>query len=208
MEYNYKIINMCERRMNPDSPEYLNSLSALYMCYISYYYLTNTIKLSNTVLIIYLLIFANGIGSFLYHWFAWYIFKLLDEFTMIIPIWIGICSIMNDLNYKTEYIALFTLFNMFLIVFDVFMWFQDYFPLFFAAEMLLIIPLYIQSIKKIPDIQLVGLKGIIICSCAGIMWFTIESNCNKYLTFGHALWHIGMSNGLCNIIEYFNQVIN
>ena len=245
MDYNYKLIKMCERRLYPDRPEYLNSLSALYMCYISAHYLRRqTLKKfdqnelfkkvrskqsfksfiqskrsliphflknefsrrtlsSNSISIIYWCIFTNGIGSFLYHWYAWYIFKLLDEFSMIIPVWIGICKIMHNLNYSMYYTGVFTILNMVFLVLNVFLWFQDYFPLAFASQVILFIPLYSQSLKYKKDKDLIGFKGILICSGSGLVWGIIEANCNKYLIFGHSIWHIGMSTGLCYLIEYF-----
>ena len=51
-----------------------------------------------------------------------------------------------------------------------------------------------------------GLKGIIICSVSGIIWAITEAICNKYLLFGHAVWHIGMSTGMCYKINYFNSI--
>ena len=230
MDYNYKLVKMCERTLYPDRPEYLNSFSALYMCFISAYYLsrqtsekfdqTNFLKnellkkqtlkkfdqTSNSISIIYWCIFVNGIGSFLYHWHAWYIFKLLDEFSMIIPIWIGLCKIMHNLNYSIHCTGVLTFINIFLLVLNVFPWFQDYFPIAFTCEMLILIPLYYQSLKHLQDETQSGIKGIFICSGSGILWGIIEANCNKYLIFGHSIWHIGMSTGLCYIIEYFKKL--
>ena len=218
MDYNYKLVKMCERSLYPDRPEYLNSFSALYMCFISAYYLSqhellkkfdqNKIinRTSNSISIIYWCIFVNGIGSFLYHWYAWYIFKLLDEFSMIIPIWIGLCKIMHNLNYSIYYTGILTFINIFLLVLNVFPWFQDYFPIAFASEIIILIPLYYQSLKYLKDEDSIGLKGILICSGSGILWGIIEANCNKYLIFGHSIWHIGMSTGLCYILQYFKNL--
>jgi len=205
MDYNYKIINMCERKIYPDQPEYLNSFSALYMCYISAYsiFKQSKYRISHNSSILYWCIFTNGIGSFLCHWYGWYIFKLLDEFTMIIPVWLGISKILYNLNYSIYYTGFFTILNLILLVLDVFPWFQDYFPIAFAIELITIIPLYYQSLNYKKDIKSNGFKGIIICCGSGFLWVIIEANCNKYLIFGHSLWHIGMSTGLCYIIEYF-----
>jgi hypothetical protein len=219
MDYNYKLVKMCERTLYPDRPEYLNSFSALYMCFISAYYLSqqrnffkkfdqNKIinRTSNSISIIYWCIFVNGIGSFFYHWYAWYLFKILDEFSMIIPIWIGLCKITHNLNYSIYCTGILTFINILLLVLNVFPWFQDYFPIVFASELLVLIPLYYQSLKHLKDETQSGIKGIFICSGAGIIWGIIEANCNKYLIFGHSIWHIGMSTGLCYIIEYFKNL--
>jgi len=222
MDYNYKLVKMCERTLYPDRPEYLNSFSALYMCFISGYYLSQQrnfskneiskkiyskqLLTSNSIAIIYWCIFVNGIGSFLYHWYAWYIFKLLDEISMILPIWIGLCKIMHNLNYSIYYTGFFTSINILFIVLNVFPWFHDYFPIAFASEIIILIPLYYQSLKYLEDKNSVGIKGIFICSGSGIIWGIIEMNCNKYLIFGHSIWHIGMSTGLCYILTYFKNL--
>ena len=57
----------------------------------------------------------NGIGSFYYHWTAWYLFRLIDEFTMIIPLWIGIVKIMHDLNYSTYWLGMISIYNILLL---------------------------------------------------------------------------------------------
>ena len=71
--------------------------------------------------------------SFLLHYTAWYLFKLLDEFSMIIPLWIGLSKILYDLNYPTYCIGLLTTINLVLLGLDVFPWFESYFPLVFAS---------------------------------------------------------------------------
>ena len=201
MNFNDKMIIICERRLYPYSPEYLNCLSALYISLISYYHIKKEQELN--IQLIYSCIFLNGFSSFLYHWFAWYIFKLFDEFTMIIPIWIGLCYITNNLNYSYNILILITLINITLLVLDVFKFFENLFPLFFTIEMLSLIPLYKQSILKYKDINHKGIFGIIICICSGLIWGLVEIICNKYLLFGHSVWHIGMSTGLCYLIDYF-----
>jgi len=210
MDYNYKIINMCESKLYPDRPEYLNSFSALYMCYISLSYLFKKSKdrISHSITILYWCVFMNGIGSFLYHWHGWYIFKLLDEFTMILPVWIGISKILYNLNYSVYYTGIFTIFNISILILDVFIWFQDYFALMFAIELITIIPLYYKALEYKSDKLSIGLRGITICCGSGLLWVIIEANCNKYLIFGHSIWHIGMSTGLCYIIEYFKNLEN
>ena len=203
MEYDHILVNFCERKLYTNQTEYINAFSALYICAISYYNLLKTHNLSTTIIMLYCCIFVNGLAAFLYHWYAWYIFKLFDEFSMIIPIWIGISKVLLDLHYPIYCIGIFTLVNICLLVLDVFMWFDDYFPICFLIELLILLPLYCQNIKYYKDIHRNGLKGIIICSSSGIIWAITEVNCNKYLIFGHAIWHIGMSTGICYKIKYF-----
>tara|TARA_B110001452_G_scaffold267618_1_gene278513 strand:- start:1311 stop:1841 length:531 start_codon:yes stop_codon:yes gene_type:complete len=168
--------------------------------------LKNTPNISKSAVLLYLCIFTNGIASFLYHWYALYIFKLLDEFSMIIPMWLGLSKILLKLNYPIECIGIITIYNMLLLVLDVFPWFDPYFPPSFAVELLLLIPVYYNSLKYNNDLNHDGIKGILICSGSGIIWAITEMYCTKYFIFGHVIWHIGISTGLCYIITYFNNL--
>jgi len=206
MEYNTVLVNFCERKLYPNQPEYINAFSAFYISAISYYNLVTTQNKSTNLSIINWCICINGLASFLYHWYAWYLFRLFDEFTMIIPIWFGLSKILFDLDYNMHFIGIITLINMLILVFNVFPWFDQSFCISFLIELLLIIPFYCQALEKYPDINKDGIKGIIICSGSGIVWWITELNCNKYLIFGHALWHIGISTGLCYIINYFSTI--
>jgi hypothetical protein len=215
MEYNQEIIIFCERKLFPCRPEYLNCISALYISGIGLYNLLKLKERSLILEIIYWCLITNGFMSFLFHYTAWYMFKLLDEFSMIIPLWIGISKILYDLHYSFCYIGLLTTINILLLGLDVFPWFEPYFPLVFTSELLLIIPLYYQLvdltrtntiIRKYIWISNKGIQGILICSISGVIWFITELNCNIYLILGHSIWHIGMSTGLCYIIEYFNKL--
>ena len=216
MEYNQEIIIFCERKLFPLRPEYLNCISALYISGIGFYNLLKLKERSLILEIIYWCLITNGFMSFLLHYTAWYLFKLLDEFSMIIPLWIGLSKILYDLNYPTYCIGLLTTINLVLLGLDVFPWFESYFPLVFASELLSIIPLYYQVgslknqniiIHKYEWVSNKGIQGILICSISGIIWFITELNCNIYVILGHSIWHIGMSTGLCNVIDYFNEQI-
>ena len=207
MNYSDQVSNFCEKQLFPNQPEYINAFSAFFLCYISMKNLRipKHKKIGPIKDVIYWCIFANGISSFTYHWYGWYIFKLADEFTMIIPIWLGAVEIIYHLNYPHIYIGAITLYNASLLVFDTFMWFEFYFSLFFAMELLLLIPLYIKSLHKQRDPKRLGLKGIIISSASGICWWITERNCHIYLIWGHAVWHIGIGVGLSYLINYFSS---
>ena len=206
MQYNHKLINFCERKIYPNNPEYFNSISSLYISAISYYMLRKIHYVSKCAVLVYWCIFVNGIAAFFYHWYALYIFKLFDEFTMIIPIWLGISNILLNLNYSTQIVGLFTLCNILLLVLDTFPSFDKYFSICFAMELILLIPIYCESLKYNIDYNNNGIKGIIICSGSGIIWVITELYCNKYFILGHSLWHIGISTGLCYIINFFIRV--
>ena len=210
MYYNDIIIKFCERKLYLDRPEYINAISALYISGIGYYNLVYFYNKSKSITLVYICIISNGIGSFLFHWYAWYIFKLLDQFTMIIPLWLGINKILYDLEYSKMSLSIHTIYNISLLVLTVFEEFDKYFSNAFALEILLIFPLYYQVLRNnnivINQQYLLnnkGGQGILLSSVSGLTWAITEKYCNKYLLFGHAVWHIGMSTGLCNIINYF-----
>ena len=43
---------------------------------------------------------------------------------------------------------------------------------------------------------------------SALTWAVTENFCNKYLIFGHTVWHIGMANGLDNFINFIIKLIN
>ena len=213
MKYNNVIIQFCERRLFPDRPEYLNCISALYISGIGLYKLFLHKEISKSLEIIYWCIVTNGTMSFMFHYTGWYLFKLLDEISMIIPLWLGLSNFLHDLKYSTKYIGLLTFLNISLLGLNVFSWFSNYFPIVFASELLLIIPIYYQVfnktktniiINKYDYIKNEGGQGILLCCISGSIWFITELNCNIYFILGHSIWHIGMSTGLCYILEYFD----
>ena len=173
MKYNDVIVQFCERKLFPNRPEYLNCLSALYISSIGLYNLITQKNRSRSLEIIYWSIIVNGVMSFLLHYTAWYLFKLLDEFSMLIPLWIGLSKILYDLHYSTYCIGLLTVINLILLGLDVFPWFEPYFPLVFTSELLSIIPLYYQA-KNLKNKNIIlhkygwvsnkGMQGILICS--------------------------------------------
>ena len=207
MHYNLIVSTFCERKIFPNQPEYLNALTALFLCYISLKNLWTLPITTQTSLVLYNCLFSNGIGSFLYHWYGWYIFKLVDEMTMIIAIWLGIGKILSFLDFPRYQICLFSIVNHFLISFIVFPWFDSYFPIIFLCELLLLIPLCKVASQRYPKITPIYKKGIVICCLSGLTWGLTETKCNKYFIFGHGVWHIGMGIGLSSIINFFNTII-
>ena len=85
----------------------------------------------------------------------------------------------------------------------------------FAIELVCIIPLYYQVlmsnnviISRYYLINNKGFAGIVICVASALIWLITERYCNKYLIFGHSVWHVGMSYGMCNIINFFYEKTN
>lgn len=210
MRYNHVLTKFCERKLYPGRPEYINSFSALYIVAIGITNLRRYCERSKSISLIYWCMICNGICSFAFHWTGWYIFRLFDEFSMIIPLWLGIYKVLYDLEYPQYVLGLHTVYNISILVFGVFPWFEDFFPIAFAAELVCVIPLYYQVLRGnnviISRNYLINNKGgagIIICSVSAATWVITEKYCNKYLIFGHSVWHIGMSAGMCHIINFF-----
>jgi len=209
----------CERKLFPNQPEILNSISALYICYISY---KDLLKLQNSrrielhanpiIIMTHSCIFINGIAAFLYHWTESYLFKICDAYTMIIPMWLTISNIFIRINVPYTWIIIFSLINIIILLLIVYSWFDYYFPFVFGFEMLLIIPLYSKTImhNRISNIntKLInnGSKGICICGLSAAIWIISEKYCNIYLILGHSIWHIGMSTGVSYILNYFYNI--
>lgn len=212
--YDDIIVNFCERKIYPNQPEYINSISALYISIISCYNLmklTNiSTNISTNMLFIHLFIFTNGIAAFLYHWYALHIFKLFDEITMIIPVWLGLKEILLNLNFPLYQIRINTVYNTFILICNFFTWFEDYFPIFFLVDLLSIFYLYYYAdynykyIKNYSNAD--GIKGISLSIGSIVIWIFTEKNCNEYMIFGHAIWHIGLSTGICYFITYFDKL--
>lgn len=221
MEYNLIVSNFCEKKLFPYQPEYINSFSALFITFMGSYKIIYN-KYPLTILLFYLCIILNGIGSFLYHWYGWYIFKLYDEYTMIIPIWIGMSTVLIEYDYPIYIVGLLTTYNISLLIFDTFIWFDKYFPIFFGIELAGIVPLYYKSIYPYANNAnndndnnnintnknyyyniVAGKKGLFLCTTSCFIWIITENYCNIYFIFGHAVWHIGMITGITYIVEFF-----
>tara|TARA_B110000881_G_scaffold193343_1_gene186584 strand:+ start:2094 stop:2585 length:492 start_codon:yes stop_codon:yes gene_type:complete len=146
--------------------------------------------------------------SALFHWTLILGWKMFDEITMILPLWIGIQSMMFILFKDTREIMRRNLFilntsNVALIVLNSFENFQSLFPILFSIEMFYLHHVYVELQKKYIDHHNVGERGVQICAISGFMWWITEKFlCHKYFIFGHLLWHIGMPIGVDYILQY------
>ena len=84
-------------------PEYINSITAIPIILsgiYGLYNLSNSINISPIWRLIYCLFIINGISSFGYHYTAYFFWKFIDEYTMIIAVYIGIYQASELLLYK------------------------------------------------------------------------------------------------------------
>ena len=95
----------CESALYADEthPEYINSITALYMVLFGSYGLYNlpaNSVLSTNWRMIYSFFLLNGIGSCGYHYTSYFVFKFLDEFTMIMAIYCAVYQNISNLSYQ------------------------------------------------------------------------------------------------------------
>ena len=118
---------------------------------------------------------------------------------MIFTIHIGLAQILNILNYRKKILYYFNdIFIIFMIAVNTFPMLDILFPLLFIfplIELLILIGL----LKKF----LIGLdiRPVFIAIFGGFCWILSELVCNKYLYFGHAIWHILFPLGIIKLIN-------
>lgn len=207
MNYSSQVSNFCEKRIL-GNPEYFSAFSALFITFtgfigMKFSYIQNRICYNLLTLLL-----INGVASFLYHWFGWYIFKHLDEIPMIIAVWFGIIYILNKYNNKLSYVIC-NIYFVFALSINTIPDFQDLFPLLFGLPLMSMVPLICYEYKKKNNSNksislFLGTKGILLSFMSALIWIYTEFNCNKYLILAHSLWHIGMALGLYYVIISLN----
>lgn len=105
MDYNYSwsspALGFCESILRPGYPEYFNLVTATIMLWGGLYGLIRVNRLAAkldsrqsasfmSLRLVYGTIFANGIGSVAYHSKAWQGFRLMDDFSLVIGIYVAL----------------------------------------------------------------------------------------------------------------------
>ena len=213
MLYNHTVIHeFCEAKLTGGPPEYLNSITSLYITFLAFTTLKKReLYLKSVSKIIYLLMAINGISSMLYHANLTYRYKIADEFTMILPITLGVANFADKLffSYKGIIFNFFYLsYNVFIMILDTDLDNDDIFPIFFTIDLFILYWLYFLAYKKKRDPTGIGMQGVILCTASGLTWIVTEKLCN-YLPLlgliGHAIWHIGMPLGFHKIIIFMDK---
>jgi len=214
MRFSSEIEPFCEGR-TLGTPEVYNTLSSAIMFFWSLYKLneySKYIKWSDFYCI-YNVLSINCLFSSLFHGTLWMGFKLFDEFSMILPLWFGLNTLLKiflrEDRRKYCIITYFLAFiNLSILVCDTFPSLQFMFPLIFTIEISQVIYLYNKLIEMgRKDVHNHGKKGIIICILCGFIWWICESVCTYYMSYGHALWHIGMPVGIDYILQYSFKIM-
>lgn len=213
MIYNNTVIHeFCEAKLTGGPPEYLNSITSLYMTFLA----LNTLRkrdlyLQSVSKIIYLLMAINGVASMLYHFNLNYRYKLADEYTMILPMTIGVANLSDKLFtfYKAIIFNLFFIsFNIFIMIFDIDIANDTLFPMYFSIDCFFLFYLCFLAYRRGRDRQGVAREGVLLCTGSGIIWIITENLCEimpLFGFFGHAIWHIGMPLGFHRIIIFMDK---
>ena len=210
--------NFCESQIysSEPHPEYLNSISSLFITFIGINALFKQ-NINFLLSLLYSSLIVNGITSCFYHYFNSIGWGLLDRMSMIL---IALSSInlfivnidkifiINKYTNITFFnkIATIILIIYFTILFTIAgLHIESLFNIMFGlflCSLVIFMYLLTQFHTKlfIPyNIISLGLKGIQFISLSGIFWLITENLCHKYwfipYLYGHVWWHIFVSYG-------------
>lgn len=220
--------NFCESLIysNVPHPEYLNSISSLFITFIG---LNGLCKLNIDKLhkIFLSSLVINGITSYFYHYYNSIGWGLMDRMSMILIAISSIFTLIFQLDKIIElsnllesfiYLLIISYFTILLTITSLHM--EDIFNMLFGlflSSSLIYMYLINKHKKKlyIPDeIIKFGWNGIIYIGSSGFFWILTENLCTniwfiKYL-FGHIWWHVFVSYGgyLFSLVSNFLYLKN
>jgi len=208
--------NFCESKIYAlnQHPEYLNSLSSLFITFIG---INALMKHNHSFLLslLYSSLVINGITSFFYHYYNTIGWGLLDRMSMVIIAMSSINLFISNINRiieidrleyidRIKYINCITI-SYFTILFTVAgLHMETLFNIIFGiflGSLIIFVYLIDRNYKlKIPHtITLFAWKGIKYIAISGVFWIVTENLCNEYgfvkYLFGHVWWHIFVSYG-------------
>ena len=210
--------NFCEKRLI-GNPEYFSSFSALFISLFPIIGIIYNKIISKEALNIFSILIITGFTSFGYHWYGWYLFKLLDEIPMILAVWLGIYELKYDISKNIYSSIIVNLYFILIITINSFPQYQYLFPILFTLSMILLIPLLIFKLSRVDNNDVVIKKnlynilynGVKYCLVSGIIWILSERYCNILFILAHSIWHFGIGLGVYHIIifqEYYCNYIN
>jgi len=210
--------NFCESTIysNEQHPEYINSLSSLFISLIGVIGLSKP-NINLLLVTLYSSLIVNGVTSCLYHYYNSIGWGLMDRMSMILIAFSSINLFINNINriliidrWKNIKFINYTINIIITIYFTILFTiaglhmetqFNIMFGLFLISLYIFILLINRHYIKlRIPyEIVLLGWKGIMYISLSGIFWIITENLCNKFIIikylFGHMWWHFFVSYG-------------
>lgn len=211
----------CEASLYIDSnnnphPEYINTLSSLFLSFIGLRALTYS-NLSSPYRFLYTSMMINGFTSAGYHWTNQIGWGLLDRMSMIL---IALSSTFVFMQYLDDLIEMYRWQNVdgmlrainlliaayFTILYTVAgLHYEEIFNYLFSCFLIslvvfmILIHKYRVKLRIKYDIVKIGWKGIFYIVLSGFFWITSEKLCSSYpmirYLHGHAIWHIAVSYG-------------
>lgn len=199
---NIIVHNFCESRLNDNqAPETINSITALYMCYLPCFFgKPKNHLLSNVALLLQI----NGIASCYYHYKLNWFGKQIDEISMILANFFGLWTLLefyfiesyvfyNQLNiiYMLLCISINTISSM-----------DSLFPIMFGMYMIYTIYFII-----ITSYHIKLVNNIILSIIGFISWYVSEQYCNRYTYLGHSIWHLLFPIGFYKILMQYDYYL-
>jgi hypothetical protein len=204
----------CESTLFNGCPEYVNVISSLYFCFVSFinFKYTTYHKLYTEIFTYNLFMFALGVASIVYHSMCNTYGKLLDETAMLLLVCLIIINYIHVIisNVVIKFImgCLVILYCITIIIINVVYMNIILFSICFMIPIISTIIHFEYNIRYYVKLNVYTLAiwhmnvGVAIISC--LMWIITELFCEYvgYL-FGHAIWHVGM----CWFVHHIIQLI-
>lgn len=205
--------SFCEAKLWNGPPEYINSITSLFISIVGLYGLFKNNQMNNDMNLLYSALVINGIASALYHWTNYLGWGYFDRFSMILIAFPSVIAGFKELSYLYKFdnkfnkifiilIQLYFTIIMTLCALDYENIFDNMFGIFLGFIVTFVIMInnkrdYInENVKILINYGIIGAEMIIIAGCS---WIIIENLCDKFwimkYTHGHAMWHIFVSVG-------------
>ena len=198
--------NFCESKLqNYEAPEILNAYSSFFITLIPLYMgIPKNMYFKN---VSYMLI-CNGFFSFYYHYTLSWLGKHLDEVTMILANYFGICGLLElyDYDYQNKINTLNTIFVPIFIASNTIPQLDYLFSLFFTFYIVPTVYI-IYDVAKIYNYKKTVLSYLTYSLLGAISWIVSELYCNEYSKYGHVLWHIFFPFGFYKILKIYDSFI-
>lgn len=212
MDFNLLDHSFCEMNIYGKAPEYINSISSLFLSLYGLFGLfiiknTSSSKINN-IENIYTALIINGICSFMYHFNNKIGWGLMDRFSMIliaIPCYTIAIDILrlSEIKKKIFRIIITSYITILMTVTGLQheILFNILFGIFFGSLFIFMcIIQFDNNYYLIPkNIVNKGWLGVLYLLLAGTFWIITEKLCFKYsfikYLFGHSFWHFGCAYG-------------
>lgn len=227
------MFSFCESTIYGQAPEYVNSVTSLFLTYCGYIGNFRTANTNLMIKILYSALMLNGFVSFCYHWTNFVGFGFMDQISMTLMLIGSYIAIFDEVLYKSYYytnkkkysdylsiVITCVLFYAMIMIASKCLGFSLLFDVLFVL-FLVSVTLFVPYSHYISHYRLDNMieykykqakKGVFAMYIAMIMWIFVEALCDyvwwvKYIP-GHAIWHFGTSYGGYYIGQYLIHLYN